>query len=76
MTSIRFCEFIQSFSELNTLCDYPIRFLDDLPLPDTVPKTVRYRQHPRVCPSNPQIPRGRNYSQFKGHQFKVGRSKK
>ena len=43
---------------------------------DPVPLTVRYHHHPRVGPSNPQIPRSRYNKTFKGHLFRVGRSKK
>lgn len=43
---------------------------------DSVPRTVRYRHHPRVGPSNPQIPRSRYNKAFRGHLFRVGRSKK
>ena len=43
---------------------------------DTVPKVVRYRNHPRVGPSNPQLPRSRYNKAFRGHLFRVGRSKK
>ena len=43
---------------------------------DSVPRIVRYRHHPRVCPSNPQLPRTRYNKAFRGHLFRVGRSKK
>ena len=41
-----------------------------------VPKIVRYRHHPRVSQSNPQMPRTRYNKAFRGHRFRVGRSKK
>ena len=50
--------------------------LQDIQSLDPVPKIVRYCNHPRVCPSNPQLPRGRYNQTFKGHLFRVGRSKK
>ena len=43
---------------------------------DPVPKVVRYRHHPRVGLSNPQMPRMRYNKAFRGHRFRVGRSKK
>ena len=43
---------------------------------DSVPRVVRYRHHPRVGPSNPQQPRTRYNKAFRGHLFKVGKSKK
>ena len=43
---------------------------------DPVPRIVRYRHHPRVGPSNPQLPRTRYNKAFRGHLFRVGRSKK
>ena len=43
---------------------------------DPVPRVVRYRHHPRVGPSNPQLPRTRYNKAFRGHLFRVGRSKK
>lgn len=43
---------------------------------DSVPKTVRYRHHPRVGQSNPQQPAKRCHQLFSGHPFRVGRSKK
>lgn len=43
---------------------------------DPVPGIVRYRHHPRVGPSNPQMPRTRYNKAFRGHRFRVGGSKK
>jgi len=48
----------------------------DFSTADPVPRTMRYCHHPRVSPSNPKLPRKRYNMTFKGHQFKVGRSKK
>ena len=41
-----------------------------------VPKRVRYSHPPRVCQSNPQMPRTRSNRTFRGHPFRVGKSKK
>ena len=48
----------------------------DFSTPDPVPRTVRYRHHPRVSQSDPQLPRMRYNKAFRGHRFRVGRSKK
>ena len=73
-------EFFDSFeSSFFTLTDdvYDSFLLSAFPQKlDTVPKTVRYRQHPRVGPSNLQQPVTRHHQSFTGHRFRVGRSKK
>lgn len=50
--------------------------LTDFATLDPVPRIVRYRHHPRVGPSNPQLPRTGYNKTFRGHRFRVGRSKK
>jgi len=59
-----------------TLSDVERWLWTDFSTLDPMPKTVRYCHHPRVGQSNPQQPRLKSYRYFRGHQFRVGESKK
>ena len=61
---------ISTFTEMNKWSWTDFKTLDP------VPRTVRYRHHPRVSQSNPQLPRSRYNKAFRGHLFGIGRSKK
>lgn len=76
MTSTDWTKSIGLTSGISTLTKMDRWSWTDFSTLDSVPKTVRYCHHPRVSPSNPQLPRTRYNKAFRGHRFKVGKSKK
>lgn len=75
-------DFVMEYSDWINICEITsgtlcIHKLEVVSAPiDPVPKTVRYRNHPRVGPINPQQPSTRRHRSFIGHRLRVGKSKK
>lgn len=76
MASTDWTRSLELTSGMHTITEINRWLLTDFSTLDPVPRIVRYRHHPRVCPSNPQLPRTRYNKAFRGHLFRVGRSKK
>jgi len=76
MTCTDWIRSIELTSGMHTITEIDRWSWTDFSTLDPVPRTVRYRHHPRVGPSNPQQPVTRCHRLFTGHRFRVGRSKK